>query len=37
MDWTDYLDPLTSIALSVFIVYCALPVIKVCVKSNSSR
>ncbi|CAM9713503.1 unnamed protein product, partial [Scytosiphon promiscuus] len=30
VDWTDYLDPLTSIALSVFIVYCALPVIKEC-------
>ncbi|CAM9384658.1 unnamed protein product [Ectocarpus sp. 8 AP-2014] len=30
VDWTDYLDPLTSIALSVFIVYCALPVVKEC-------
>ncbi|CAM9880129.1 unnamed protein product, partial [Ectocarpus fasciculatus] len=30
VDWTDYLDPLTSIALSLFIVYCALPVVKEC-------
>eukprot|EP00903_Cladosiphon_okamuranus_P007729 g7489.t1 len=30
VDWTDYLDPLTSIVLSVFIVYCALPVVKEC-------
>ena len=29
VDWTDYLDPLTSIVLSMFIVYCALPVVKV--------
>ena len=29
VDWTDYLDPITSIALSLFIVYCALPVIVV--------
>eukprot|EP00752_Nemacystus_decipiens_P012010 g10648.t1 len=30
VDWTDYLDPLTSIVLSMFIVYCALPVVKEC-------
>lgn len=29
VDWTDYLDPLTSIVLSMFIVYCAVPVVKV--------
>lgn len=29
MEWTDYLDPITSIMLSIFIVYYALPVVVV--------
>lgn len=29
VEWTDYLDPLTSIGLSFFIAWTALPLVKV--------